>query len=115
MHCVQLSPDEGYEKYMYLGQLLDGVEAMDFTRKGVAVLQQHIQALQTAAPAGTSWPSCEEEQVEARCLGGALCGALCSLSEMILNQADDIAGVTAEVEGLLAQVCPCNEIPACCM
>ncbi len=38
-HAVALSPDRGYEKYMYLGQLLDGQEALEAVRRGVAVLQ----------------------------------------------------------------------------
>jgi kinesin family protein 5 len=35
-----LSPDVGFEKYMYLGQLLEGEEALAATQKGVELLQQ---------------------------------------------------------------------------
>lgn len=38
--AVLLSPDVGFEKYMYLGQLLEGEEALAATQKGVELLQQ---------------------------------------------------------------------------
>jgi kinesin family protein 5 len=38
--AVALSPDSGFEKYMYLGQLLQGEEAVAATQKGVELLQQ---------------------------------------------------------------------------
>lgn len=37
---MQLSPDVGFEKYMYLGQLLEGQQALAATQKGVELLQQ---------------------------------------------------------------------------
>jgi hypothetical protein len=37
---VQLSPDAGFEKYMYLGQLLEGEAALEATQRGVELLQQ---------------------------------------------------------------------------
>lgn len=37
---VVVAPDEGYEKYMYLGQLLQGPEALAATQKGIELLQQ---------------------------------------------------------------------------
>jgi kinesin family protein 5 len=46
-HCLQelrravaLCPDQGFEKYMYLGQLLQGADALAATQKGVELLQQ---------------------------------------------------------------------------
>lgn len=45
--AVQLSPDAGFEKFMYLGQLLEGAEALAATQRGVEVLQQVRRAMVT--------------------------------------------------------------------
>ena len=37
--AVQLSPARGFEKYMYLGQLLDAQPAMLCVRAGLKILQ----------------------------------------------------------------------------
>lgn len=85
--AVQKQPDQGFEKYMYLGQLLEGPEAVSSIRNGVAVLQQQ----QTAAEG--------EEREEATEL---LAEALCSLAELLLGTAEDVSTVAAECQQVLA-------------
>jgi hypothetical protein len=97
-HAITLSSDEGYVKYMYLGQLLEGEEALAHTRKGVQVLHRAAEA----AKASTS--SSATDNGEAEELSHMLCGGLCSLAEMVLGHADTVASVAQEVEGMLAQV-----------
>ncbi|KAG2484624.1 hypothetical protein HYH03_016578 [Edaphochlamys debaryana] len=73
---VVLSPDTGYEKYLYLGQLLESPEdALAATRKGVSVLQATHAAAQAAA------------SKEAPLLSKALAAAMCSLCEMLMGLA----------------------------
>ena len=48
--AVSLSPNAGFEKYMYLGQLLSGAEGIEHLRHGVALLDE-------AAAAGCALPS----------------------------------------------------------
>ncbi|GFR51970.1 hypothetical protein Agub_g14496, partial [Astrephomene gubernaculifera] len=74
--AVALSPDAGFEKYLYLGQLLEEEpdQALEATRRGVGVLQaQHAAAVAASSP-------------DVRSLSRTLTGALCSLCEMIMGQ-----------------------------
>ncbi|VDK33349.1 unnamed protein product [Taenia asiatica] len=47
--AVQLSPDEGYEKYMYLAQISEGSEAVDLYRKGIGIINRSLEATDGAA------------------------------------------------------------------
>lgn len=38
LHAVELSPDVGHSKYMYLGQIHSGQEAVDYYTRGIDVL-----------------------------------------------------------------------------
>lgn len=54
---VELSPDSGHEKYMYLGQLFDGAQAVECYQKGIELMlkereKQHAEEL-SAACGGT--------------------------------------------------------------
>ncbi|KAH9284180.1 putative assembly chaperone of rpl4 [Echinococcus granulosus] len=42
--AVQLSPDEGYEKYMYLAQISGGSEAVDLYRRGIEIIKRSLDA-----------------------------------------------------------------------
>lgn len=39
---VELSPDQGHEKYLYLGQLRQGEAAIAAYHKGIELLQQQL-------------------------------------------------------------------------
>ena len=78
-----LRPNEGYEKFMYLGQLLDdGVAAATCTRQGLALIE--FQAAHG------------DEEAEER-----MAGACCALTEQLLATAEDVEDVADECEGLL--------------
>ncbi|CAK0774421.1 hypothetical protein CVIRNUC_004166 [Coccomyxa viridis] len=87
--AVQLAPDTGYTKYMYLGQLLDGEEALHAMEMGVKALQR----------------SCDQQKEadvgEAGELQEQLCSALCCLAEARLGMAGDVQEVAEACEGLL--------------
>lgn len=42
LRAVQSMPDSGYEKYLYLGQLCVGVDAVKCYEKGVEIIQQEM-------------------------------------------------------------------------
>lgn len=56
--AVQLSPDTGFEKYMYLGQLLESEEALAATQKGVELLQQVGVVAETQSAAHHAQSGC---------------------------------------------------------
>mgnify|MGYP002846927738 CR=1 FL=1 len=81
--AAQLSPDLGYEKFMYLGQLLDdGEAAATCTRRGLALIEYQ-------AAHG-------DEDASER-----MCGACCALAEQLMGVADDIDDVAEECDQLL--------------
>lgn len=58
--AVEMFPIQGFEKYMYLGQLLEDEEAIGYTRMGV-------QILQTALNAGPNMGASEEDREVGLC------------------------------------------------
>lgn len=42
LKAVDLSPEEGHSKYMYLGQIYTGAEAVQYFSKGIEVMLKAI-------------------------------------------------------------------------
>lgn len=53
---------DGFEKYMYLGQLVDGPEACECFRRGVALMEREAAAAAACAP-----PCRQRSQPSQRC------------------------------------------------
>lgn len=133
---VELAPDQGFEKYMYLGQLLEGDEAVSNIRKAVSLLEQQLadalerrasganasgsggaagetgmregDAAEARGDAGETDSEVEEED-EVDGAKRMLSDALCSLCEVLLCGASDPEQVAGECEEVLARargVCP---------
>lgn len=43
---VELSPESGYSKYMYLGQLHSELQAIEYFTQGVRLMQQELEGLE---------------------------------------------------------------------
>lgn len=52
LHAVALSPDVGHSKYMYLGQIHTGQEAVDFYTRGIEVLLSALNQQMTVSVTG---------------------------------------------------------------
>ncbi|KAI3360988.1 hypothetical protein L3Q82_013196 [Scortum barcoo] len=83
LRAVELSPDVGHSKYMYLGQIHSGQEAVDYYSRGIHVLlsslDKQAQATQAQAAAAAS-PDEDPELPTAK----DVCVAYCSIAEIYL-------------------------------
>ncbi|XP_028437170.1 probable assembly chaperone of rpl4 isoform X1 [Perca flavescens] len=84
LRAVELSPDVGHSKYMYLGQIHTGQEAVDFYTKGIQVLLSALdkQVQTTQAQAGAAAPPDEDTELPT---AKDVCVAYCSMAEIYLT------------------------------
>ncbi|XP_036929361.1 probable assembly chaperone of rpl4 isoform X1 [Acanthopagrus latus] len=83
LRAVELSPDEGHSKYMYLGQIHTGQEAVDYYMKGIQVVLSALdkQAQTTQAQAGAAASPDKDPQLPT---AKDVCIAYCSIAEIYL-------------------------------
>ncbi|XP_073341263.1 uncharacterized protein [Pagrus major] len=82
LRAVALSPDEGHSKYMYLGQIHTGQEAVDYYTKGIQVLLSALdKQAQTTAEAGAAAPLDKDRELPT---AKDVCIAYCSIAEIYL-------------------------------
>ncbi|KAF7669524.1 hypothetical protein LDENG_00186040 [Lucifuga dentata] len=81
---LELSPDVGHSKYMYLGQIHTGQEAVDYYMKGIQVLLSAMdkQAQTIQAQAGAAAPQDEDSDLPS---AKDVCVAYCSIAEIYLT------------------------------
>ncbi|KAK5862368.1 hypothetical protein PBY51_017772 [Eleginops maclovinus] len=81
---LELSPDVGHSKYMYLGQIHTGQESVDFYTKGIQVLLSVLdkQAQTKQAQAAAAAPADEEAELPT---AKDVCVAYCSMAEIYLT------------------------------
>ncbi|ORX93841.1 TPR-like protein [Basidiobolus meristosporus CBS 931.73] len=72
LKAVSLNPDQGYSKYMYLGQLSHELESVGFFSRGVELMGEELKTLQENSP-------------EALELARKISSALCSMAEIYLT------------------------------
>ena len=72
---MSLSPDEGHAKYLYLGQLTSGEEAIAHLTKGIEILTHQQEGVGKVG--GASGGGAEEQ--------GDLSSAYCALAEVYLT------------------------------
>ncbi|XP_070823504.1 uncharacterized protein [Chaetodon trifascialis] len=84
LRAVELSPDVGHSKYMYLGQIHTGQEAVDYYTRGIQVLLSALdkQAQPTQAQARAAAPPDENPELPT---AKDVCIAYCSIAEIYLS------------------------------
>ncbi|XP_034030819.1 probable assembly chaperone of rpl4 isoform X2 [Thalassophryne amazonica] len=81
LRAVELSPDEGHSKYMYLGQIHTGQEAVDYYTRGIQVLHSVLDK-QAESQGGAAAPADENPRLPTV---KDICVAYCSVAEIYLT------------------------------
>ncbi|KAI8805737.1 hypothetical protein BJ742DRAFT_819016 [Cladochytrium replicatum] len=89
MMSVELRPDRGYAKYLYLGQLSEGKDAIGWYQRGVEILQ-------------TEWKEAAKESEKAM-LARKISSALCSMTEIYMTDCCDEPEAEASCESYMTQ------------
>ncbi|XP_074539244.1 uncharacterized protein LOC141800540 [Halichoeres trimaculatus] len=83
LRAVELSPDVGHSKYMYLGQIHSGQEAVDYYTRGIQVLLSAIEKQEhTTAQAGAAAQPEEDPELPT---AKDVSAAYCSIAEIYLS------------------------------
>lgn len=83
MRAVELSPEQGHSKYMYLGQIHTGQEAVHYYSRGLTVLLAALdQQAPSSGPSGAKARPDEEADVPT---AKDVCSACCSIAEIYLT------------------------------
>ncbi|XP_061572728.1 uncharacterized protein si:dkey-12j5.1 isoform X2 [Cololabis saira] len=83
LRAVELSPDEGHSKYMYLGQIHTGQEAVDYYTRGIQVLLPALEKQETStAQASAAAPTDEDRELPT---AKDVSVAYCSIAEIYLT------------------------------
>eukprot|EP01023_Acetabularia_acetabulum_P012665 TRINITY_DN1593_c0_g2_i1.p2 TRINITY_DN1593_c0_g2~~TRINITY_DN1593_c0_g2_i1.p2 ORF type:complete len:365 (+),score=89.46 TRINITY_DN1593_c0_g2_i1:162-1256(+) len=92
LQAVELAPNSGYEKYMYLGQLLEGESGILHLRKGIQLIKEQLPVARQL----------EEQNM----LKSAYCCGLCALSEQLMQLAGDLVrGGDQSINAAVIQEC----------
>ena len=98
---IQLSPEDNPGKYMYLGQICEGQEAVELFERGIKIMEREYEAMLAGSTAGAvgggrapaaaaggaaAGGGMEEELAQHR---SGLCSAYCSIAEVLLLDAAD--------------------------
>ncbi|XP_041649787.1 probable assembly chaperone of rpl4 isoform X2 [Cheilinus undulatus] len=82
LRAVELSPDAGHSKYMYLGQIHSGQEALDYYNRGIQVLLSVLEKQeQTTVQAGAAAPPEQDPDLPTV---KDVSAAYCSIAEIYL-------------------------------
>uniref|UniRef100_A0A3Q2PRP4 Si:dkey-12j5.1 n=2 Tax=Fundulus heteroclitus TaxID=8078 RepID=A0A3Q2PRP4_FUNHE len=82
LRAMELSPDVGHSKYMYLGQIHTGLEAVDYYTRGIQVLLSALEKQEKMAQAGAVGTTDESDEVPT---AKDVSVAYCSLAEIYLT------------------------------
>ena len=108
---IQLAPAANPGKYMYMGQISEGLESVELFERGIAIMERDYEALlasstggaaggaPSAAAAAAGGDDLQAELVDQR---RGLCSSYCSIAEVLLMDAADSEQIHARCQAALA-------------
>lgn len=97
--AAELQPESGASKFMYLGQLAAGAEAVDFLRKGAALMEASLAEMRAD-------PTCPPEEA-AMCAADAA-AAYCAVAEVYLTELCEEADAQEQCEASVQAALRCD-------
>ncbi|XP_031432963.1 probable assembly chaperone of rpl4 isoform X2 [Clupea harengus] len=85
LKAVELSPDQGHSKYMYLGQIHTSQEAINYFRKGIEIMINTLDTQNTSAAAAVEGASALGEERSPVVSGKDVSVAFCSVAEIFFT------------------------------
>jgi hypothetical protein len=102
---IQLAPDINSGKYMYLGQTLEGADAVESFEQGIAIMEREVQQVQASAcqhaASGGGAESSPQSQQELTDMRRGLCAGHCAIAEVLLPDADTTEHIYSRCEQAL--------------
>lgn len=110
---IELQPDSGYSKFLYMGQIVQGPDAMVFFERGVELLIKEIEKLSSSESSSSTTPTTtnpddEIQQLvqdihEKTILARKLSSALCSMTELYMTDLCDLPEAESKCESYTSQ------------
>eukprot|EP01135_Chromosphaera_perkinsii_P006854 Nk52_evm9s621 gene=Nk52_evmTU9s621 len=75
-HAIELEPDSGAPKYMYMGQIVEGLDAVKYFRKGIEIMKDEMDQISKGVLEG-----------DLDLIKGEIATGLCSIAEIYLTDA----------------------------
>eukprot|EP01043_Picozoa_sp_COSAG02_P028724 COSAG02_NODE_1755_length_11052_cov_67.877842_5_plen_389_part_00 len=109
---IQLSPEANPGKYMYLGQISEGQEAVELFERGIGIMEREYHALLAGSTGGAAGGGRAAATAAATVAGAdvgeelaqqrsGLCSAYCSVAEVLLLDAADSEQIHERCRGAL--------------
>ena len=97
---IHLAPNDNASKYMYLGQVQEGAEAVESFERGITIMQREVTRLESAAQTSSDFSERRQQLDELR---RALCSGHCAIAEVLLPDADTAEQIYTRCERALQQ------------
>lgn len=115
---IQLSPEANPGKYMYLGQICEGQEAVELFQRGIEIMEREYEAMLAGSTGGAAGAPAAAAATAAAAAGddaagggvegelaqrrSGLCSAYCSIAEVLLLDAADSEEIHERCRSALA-------------